>query len=433
MLDRLVRQGRAFGVHIILGSQTLGGAFTLARTTLGQMAVRVALQCSETDAHLILSEQNTAATLLSRPGEAVYNDANGMAEGNHFFQVVWLPDQRREAYLKRISELSRERPPLLKRTRIVFEGDAPADIAKNAKLAALLEAPGWPASPRSTTAWLGDPVAIKEPTSALFRRQGGSHLLIVGQNSEAALGIVTSALITLAAQYPSSTSDTVRFGAKFAVLDGTPEDEPSADFLSRVAGMTPHVFECGSLRDSARILEAIAGIVETRGQPGAPDGPEIFLLIHDLPRFRDLRKREDDFSFSRREEETSPSDQLRTIVREGPSVGVHIVTWCDNLNNLQRVFDNQALREFEMRVLFQMSPNDSGHLLDAPYASKLGANRHSSRVKSKTALKSFGPMEFPGKGGWPMWVNSSNGERVWRKTNLSHDFSAASFLISAGN
>ena len=31
LLDRLVRQGRAFGIHIELGSQTLGGAFSLAQ------------------------------------------------------------------------------------------------------------------------------------------------------------------------------------------------------------------------------------------------------------------------------------------------------------------------------------------------------------------------------------------------------------------
>ena len=111
LLDRLVRQGRAFGLHVLLGSQTLGGAYALARTTLGQMAVRIALQCSEADAHLILSEQNSAAKLLSRPGEAIYNDANGSPEGNHFFQVVWLSDERREGYLKKIHALARERPP----------------------------------------------------------------------------------------------------------------------------------------------------------------------------------------------------------------------------------------------------------------------------------------------------------------------------------
>ena len=99
LLDRLVRQGRAFGIHVLLGSQTLGGAYGLARSTIGQMAVRIALQCSEADSHLILSEDNSAARLLTRPGEAIYNDANGLVEGNHVFQVVWLGDDRREKYL----------------------------------------------------------------------------------------------------------------------------------------------------------------------------------------------------------------------------------------------------------------------------------------------------------------------------------------------
>ena len=109
LLDRLVRQGRAFGVHVLLGSQSLGGAFTLARSTLGQMAVRIALQCSEVDSLLILAENNLAAKWLSRPGEAIYNDANGVPEGNHFFQVVWLSDERREDYLKQIRAMGKER------------------------------------------------------------------------------------------------------------------------------------------------------------------------------------------------------------------------------------------------------------------------------------------------------------------------------------
>ena len=33
------------------------------------------------------------------------------------------------------------------------------------------------------------------PTAALFRRQGGNHLLIVGQNDEAAIGVMISTLL----------------------------------------------------------------------------------------------------------------------------------------------------------------------------------------------------------------------------------------------
>jgi S-DNA-T family DNA segregation ATPase FtsK/SpoIIIE len=97
LLDRIVRQGRAFGIHVFLGSQTLGGAYTLARTTLGQMVIRIALQCNEADAALIMDDTNTAPRLLSRPGEGIYNDAAGAVEGNSPFQVVWLTDEERDA------------------------------------------------------------------------------------------------------------------------------------------------------------------------------------------------------------------------------------------------------------------------------------------------------------------------------------------------
>src|SRR5262249_43700831 len=140
LLDRLVRQGRAFGLHVLLGSQTLGGAYSLARSTIDQMAVRIALQCSEADAQLILSDDNAAARLLSRPGEAIYNDANGLLEGNDPFQVVWLGDEAREGYLGRLRELVSQRPTR-KLPMVVFEGNADADVSKNEPFNRLLTSP----------------------------------------------------------------------------------------------------------------------------------------------------------------------------------------------------------------------------------------------------------------------------------------------------
>ena len=393
-LDRLVRQGRAFGIHVLLGSQSLSGAFTLARSTLGQMAVRIALQCSETDAHLILSENNVAPKMLSRPGEAIYNDANGAPEGNHFFQVVWLSDDRRESYLERIHELARLRKPVLARNPIVFEGDAAADLSQNPALRERLEAAGWPPSPRSMQAWLGDAVAIKDPTAALFRRLGGNHLLIVGQNQEAALGISAAILLGLGIQYAPAADLSVRVGARFHVLDGTPEDDPHAGALERVAAVLPHGVDVGGWRDSGRILIEVGEEVRRRQAEGG-DGPEVFVLIHDLARFRDLRRREDEFSFSRREEESSPIDHLDAILREGAGLGVHVVTWCDTVNNLNRHFAHQILREFEMRVLFQMSPADSGQMLDSPAASKLGPHRALYFSEEQNRLEKFRPYGLP--------------------------------------
>ncbi|MCX6864913.1 MAG: FtsK/SpoIIIE domain-containing protein [Verrucomicrobia bacterium] len=111
LLDRVVRQGRAFGIHVILGSQTLGGAYTLARATLGQMVIRIALQCNETDAHLIMDDDNPAPRMLTRPGEGIYNDQAGSLAANSPFQIVWLPEDERDASATPFSTRSPRVPP----------------------------------------------------------------------------------------------------------------------------------------------------------------------------------------------------------------------------------------------------------------------------------------------------------------------------------
>ncbi|MGC3971033.1 MAG: FtsK/SpoIIIE domain-containing protein [Pirellulales bacterium] len=268
LLDRLVRQGRAFGIHVHLGSQTLGGAYSLARTTLGQMAVRIALQCSEADSHLILSEDNPAARLLTRPGEAIYNDANGRVEGNHLFQVVWLNDDRREDYLKRIRALAEERNVLPAIPQIVFEGNVPANIDKNHLLQAALAAPIWAENVLAAQAWLGEAIAIKDPTATVFRRQGGANLVILGQQSEAALAMQTVALVSLAAQH---AADPAR-GARFYMLDGSPSDAAHAGYWQRAAGRFPHSVQAGGLREAGRFVGEIADELARRQTDGAAGG-----------------------------------------------------------------------------------------------------------------------------------------------------------------
>ena len=258
------------------------------------MAVRIALQCSEADAHLILSEDNTAARLLTRPGEAIYNDANGMIEGNNLFQVVWLSDEQREGYLRAIQDLARahHRPPA---TPIVFEGNLPAVASKNPLLNPLIEAAAWPEPPRADQAWLGDAIAIKDPTAAVFRPQSGSNLLMVGQNDEAALAMLIMAGLSIAAQHPPRASG----GLRFYLLDGSPVDSALAGELGKLEGYIPHPVKNVTARElaSGRRRDCRRGRAAA-GTRTLEDLAPIYLLIYDIQRFRDLRKGDDDFGFS---------------------------------------------------------------------------------------------------------------------------------------
>ena len=390
LLDRLVRQGRAFGLHVLLGSQTLGGAYSLARTTIDQMAVRIALQCSDADAQLILAKENTAARLLSRPGEAIYNDQNGLIEGNDLFQVVWLEDDRKDKLLGEI----RKRADSLGRadsSPLVFEGNVPSVIENNIALRTLLDSNTWPENVRAGTAWLGDAVAIKDPTSAVFRAVGGNNLLLVGQQDELALSILSATLVGLGSQYRPD-------GAKFFVIDSTPDDDPNSGLLARVANTLPHGMRMVDRTDLAPALEALAGEVNARQKKESNDRSPVFLIVHGAQRIRELRK-EEDFGFGRRgaEKVVPPADNLAAIMRDGPTVHIHVILWADTPTNLGRTVDRAGLREFGLRILFQMGVNDSSALMDSPAASRLGRNRALYLTEETSQPEKFRPYGLPTK------------------------------------
>ena len=367
LLDRIIRQGRAFGIHVLLGSQTLGGAYTLARATIGQMVIRIALQCNEADAYLIMDQDNPAPRLLSRPGEGIYNDTAGSIEGNSPFQTVWLDDQERDGYLANVrarADQNTDKYP----GPLVFEGNAPAAVQENFLLRAALHEPPV-AAPAQARVWLGAPNSIKGPTEAVFQKQSGSNLLIIGQSEERALTLLSLALVALAAQYP-------RGQARFIILDSTPPGAPQRDFFQRAIQAVPHdVVQVGASQ-LAEVMRSLSEDLKRRQGEDTSAAPETFILIHGLQHFKKL-KSEDDFSYSSSDAGAAPNPAavLMDLISEGPGRGFHLLAACDTYNNVNRFLGRKTISEFEMRVLFQMSASDSASLIDSPDAATLGFHR----------------------------------------------------------
>ena len=231
LLDRIVRQGRAFGIHVLLGSQTLGGAYTVARTTLGQMVIRIALQCNEADAYLIMDDNNPAPAppLPARRGHLQRHGRHarrqqplpgGLAAGSGAGDVSGegpgqgrpggspksegrSPKSRRptagRAIRGRLSSRATRRPTC-GRTRCCA---ASARRRKSLKPAA------------AGRIWLGAPNSIKGPTEAAFQRQSGNNLLVVGQREEA---IARHHVASGWSPWPPSTRSAT---ARFILCDGT--------------------------------------------------------------------------------------------------------------------------------------------------------------------------------------------------------------------
>jgi S-DNA-T family DNA segregation ATPase FtsK/SpoIIIE len=389
ILDNLTRQGRSFGIHIMLASQSLAGAYTLARSTIDQMGVRIALQCSEADSRLILADDNHEARLLNRPGEAIYNDQNGRIEGNTRFQVAWLTEEEHISYLEEVTAKAQQ-VDSLSRDQIIFEGNTAAQVEKKKDLFLTLTA-SMPINTavKAPQAWLGDPIAIKNPplTTVQFRPQSGDNLLIVGHQEKEALGMFITCFTSLLAQYAPQA-------VQFHLIDFPSMDSPHAGLLEQLGQLFPNI-QFTRRSDLALLINRIATEVDRRIDTEEQGLPSIYLGIFGLQRARRLRQ-EDDFSFSGSEAaEPNPSRQFTHILREGPDLKVHTIAWCDTLNNLNRTLERRALREFGMRAVFQMSADDSSSLIDTPLASKLGENRALLFVEEQGRLEKFRPFDIP--------------------------------------
>ena len=417
LLDRLVRQGRSFGIHIILSSQSLAGANSLPRATLGQMAVRIAMQCSESDAALILADDNTAARLLSRPGEAIYNDASGLIEGNHPFQVAWLEPNEHESMLKDISLRDAAfgdalGPP------IIFEGNRPSRFTAKLAQQAIQSA----SSSDTLVGLLGEAVQLGPPTKLSLQKDNGRNAMLVAP-AQQRVGVVTSIIASVLA---------FRRDCALRLIDGSRADDgPSVNDWLR-SELIAGIEELPSIRtirnrDAETAMLDLVSIVSgrlalekgessepanepsqaapdpfqatfsldqpdqpglSRPQPMAPPstqdgshvpeyraeddkGEPILVVVDSLDRIRDLRQDESmDFTLDASSAMTG-SKAFQTVLRDGPSVGVFVLVTMASAETLSRWLPRKSHRDLELRMLGPINAADSALLIDSPAASDL--------------------------------------------------------------
>lgn len=355
IFDRIVRQGRSFGLHLLLGTQSLSGAAELSSSTKGQMGVRIALPCSETDAQMILSDKNAAARLLSRPGEGIYNDGAGDVERNSPFQVALFSQEDLQFYLDAVAEMTSARN--LARRPMIFEGNEPADFQECEYLRGGIST----ATSRTNAAWLGEAVAILPPVRAAFARQTARHLLIVDRDEEEGVGMTAAALVSLLRQHPTGT-------AKFHLLNYCSADAPWSSYCDDVREAFGDDIELLNRHTLSMRLNELVSAVNERLDSRSVAEKSSYLVIFGLHRARDLRASDEwNDSHSR---DSAPAEQLVRLLRDGPEAGVHVIAWCDTVSNARRTVD-RSLREFGMRVAAAMSTSDSDALLDCADAARL--------------------------------------------------------------
>ena len=368
IVERIARQGRSFGMHMILASQSISG-LRLPRAILDQIGARIAMQCSDADSRTVFADDNGAARFLERPGQGFYNDQNGLLEGNSRFQAAYLAPADRNNRLVALRELAdntySNNPKLMERFSgpFVFEGSEPADFRACRPLSNILSEQPNTQSSLVLNLWVGEPISMSPAHAIALKRQSGANLLVIDRNEELAFGVVFSSVLSIAAQ--ESPERVV-----FHLVDMSSADASWVNHSETFANNFPHQADVYARRDLETVISEVAQEIVGRELSDTKQASKIVLVLFGVQRARNLR-REAGISFASPSNGDNVHDNLSKILEEGPEFGIHTIIWCDTLQSFSRIFDNSDLNEIGHRISGVLSTNDSVKLFEEPVASNL--------------------------------------------------------------
>lgn len=444
IFDTIVKKGRAFGIHLLLASQS-PNIKNITRSVYDLIDLRMAMQMNQNVAAIALAEGNTdAVDLLDRPGRIIYNSDFGRKGSNEIGQVADASSQERKEALRKIQKFSKsqgyERPPTDQ--LVVFDGRHPTRLQNNGLLTVLATADNWlPIADIKdiinesnwrvrefpSVAWTGEAMRIGYHTRAIFRRRSRSHMLLVGNSEEIIFGILGGVLTSLVCSHHLQK-------AEFHIIDLSDEEDRSCywsdmvlNFRDSFSTFSP-ITIAKDFADGARqiskagtILQNIYTEFERRKQLRQEDpdttnfGASIFLVaaIGTLERLNSLRPTVD----SRGNPDMSgDAKDLMNIAAQGSELGIHLILWVEGIKTFNQLFASKervCLSHFDLRIGLTMPADDSRTLLNEPIAANLNRLRAYFKDEATAAnLEKFKPYAVPSKHEFANYANYLSQKKV---------------------
>lgn len=327
LLTQLAKQGRAYGIHMLLASQTISGIRGLAArgdAIFAQFPLRISLKNTAQESEAILSPGNKAAATLTYRGEIILNaNFGGDPESSNtraiaaYAQPEAMEEVQRELWARRP-----DRPPMM------FIATQYAPWRPDELPGPAARAP----HDEGLRLLLGRPVAVtQEPTTVTVEPDIDQAVAIVGKDDRLPGAVLAAVALSALPQLAG--------GGNVIVLDGTAGQE---GWLTRVRAAAAEQLVPLRVIPRDEIAAFLREEMTERLANRTADGPTLVLGVA-LQRARDMdalpaseTALADDFTY---DFSSAPPATGRTalaqIAREGALSGVYFVGSWSNLRAVE--------------------------------------------------------------------------------------------------
>lgn len=408
IMERIVRQGRAFGVHLILASQSYSNITGIDRAVFDQMAVRIVLKCSKADANLLLDNGSTEIDQISidDPGRAVYNSEAGNKEYNSHFRVAYIEPERHRGMLQEISDktISYAKQP----TRILL-----SNIEDN-KYSIFNQFQNYEPNrcPVPGRLYIGEPLSVTNNMNMDLTRNDNSNLLMLGNDTEKARSMFAFAILSLCINYKikhgKAPDQPFIYLLNCKPLDDSYFKDTPQIIASELLPEYVRYIHCGDESSTQDVLSEL--LDNLKGTTPIGDTDKYFFVFgyqraEELKSETKLSQGDDIDSLfnlmpsSSNKPQLSPKEIFHLIVKDGAKRGVHAILWQDSYSALEQD-DNNIMSYFNLKVAFDMSPEEFSRSVGANDISLMSENNAIYYNKARDNQK-FRPYQAPDED----WLN----------------------------
>lgn len=343
LMERIVRQGRAFGIHLILSSQSYANVKGLEKAVYDQMAVRMVMKCSADDADMLLENGSGMVDLISAEdaGKVIYNSEAGSKSACSMFRAAYIRPEEHRTLLQDIAEKYAKYPD--GNTRVLLSGVEDNVFSKFNRFTL----PDYQDDNRQII--VGESLDMVGMMNISFNRTARSNLLMIGDNTDKARNLFFFAVLSFCIDNWLKNGKQPPKKPVIKLFNYKPlNDDYFVDTLAAVAELLPRYVEyidCSSLEDIS------TAVTELYTACGAENEQDSYAFVFGYQRAEALKSTS---KLTVGGQSFSLSEMFLEIMRSGSEKGVHTILWQDKLNSLAENYSD-IVSMFNMRIAFEMS------------------------------------------------------------------------------
>ena len=400
-LNKLVMQGRAMGIHVILACQDFHNCSGL-EAYFSQMAIRIAVKGSEDGAASILNGDNAGIkTLQNQPaGAAIYNGGGGVESANNFFQVSYINENERLELLSRLDAYYSD--PVVadlydtQLTRILLT-NAEDNIHNCFNQLILAGSDSIHPLAKSKDGYgllLGQGFGKKSLFMPELRSKDRDNLLIVSKDEKMALGLFELAAMSVLYEELHTTKD--KSNALVYIVDMFADEiaDGECDF-EYLEECFPQQIKIAKIGDTEDLIRDLYETVMARSEGSKSTDERIFLMFFGINRARRLRTSK---IYDDDRDNLSTIEMLQKILTYGPKLGVNSIVWGEGLRSIEYMLGDRYDGMFDKRIAYGLD-DDSMDILVAESSAKSLRGKTAVYMDINNDVKNthFRPYDIPAR------------------------------------